>query len=294
MAVSASERRFLLDQVDRLARADLNNLWAVAEQLGTGAFFDYILSGFPELASNYHQVAATVAATWFEQSDPQSTFIARPADPVDEARIVGSTRWALGGDGVAGRDRLEGVLQRAVFDGARDTVIVNAEASGSTWIRVARPDACAFCRLLASRTALSDDLYRSEESALGVVGRSVNLSIADRRMIAQGLMTREEALARRDQMQLTYQIGRRKGSPRGKRLRGARKYGDKYHDDCRCTAKAIPAGRDPMEVLFADEPEYAFSAEQWNNEYIKARQAADSGDPKAILSAWRKLGDDIA
>lgn len=164
MAVSASERRYLLDQVDRLARADLNNLWAVAEQLETGAFFDYILSGFPELASNYHQVAATVAATWFEQSDPQSAFIARPADPVDEARIVGSTRWALGGDGVIGRERLEGVLQRAVFDGARDTVIVNAEASGSTWIRVARPDACAFCRLLATRTD-----YTSRAAATTVV-----------------------------------------------------------------------------------------------------------------------------
>lgn len=294
MPVSAAERRFIMDQLGKRAQADIIDLWDRAQAMADIDFFKYVVDSFPDIVIPYSELAAEFAATVFEEDFSDLQFTAKQADPPPVAALTKSAEWALGADGRKALDRLTATAQRHIYDGDRNTTIANAETLGMRWIRVARPDACAFCRLLASRTALSDDLYRSKESALGVVGRSVNLSIADRRMIAQGLMTRDEALARRDQMQLTYQIGRRKGSPRGKRLRGARKYGDKYHDDCRCTAKAIPAGLDPMEVLFNDEPEYAFSAEQWNNEYIKARQAAGSGDPKAILSAWRQLGDTIA
>lgn len=292
MAVSAAERRFIMAQLGQRAKEDMIRLWDAAGRFEDIDFANFVADAFPDLASGAHQLAAEVSATLFEQDFPEVT--ATPAPALPQEKLRSSAQWALGADGLDGLDRLQGTLQRAVFDGDRETTVLNATSNGMRWVRVARPNACAFCRMLASRSTLSDDLYRSEEAALGVVGRSVNLSIADRRMIASGQMTRDEALARRDQMQLTYQIGQRKGSPRGRRLRGIRKYGDKYHDDCYCTAKAIPAGADPIEVLYQDEPEAAFLAERWNNEYIKARQSAESGDPKKILSKWRELSDDIA
>lgn len=289
MPISVAERTFILAQLGKQAQQDVSRLWDAANRFEDVDFFTYVTQTFPDIAIGYNQIAAEFSASWFEYDFPD---LKTPvtAEPVPADQLRKSAEWALGANGDDALKRLNGTLQRAIFDGDRQTTVLNASSNGMRYVRVARPNACAFCRMLASRSTLSDDLYRSEESALGVVGRSVNLSIGDRRMIASGQMTREEALARRDEMQLTYQIGRRKGQARTKRLRGVRKYGEKYHDDCFCTAKAIPVGVDPIAVLYEEEPEFAFRAEQWNNEYIKARQGAESGDVKQILAAWRQQG----
>lgn len=291
MPVSPTERRFIMAQLGQRAKEDMIRLWDAAGRFEDIDFFNYVTEAFPDIVIPYHQLASEISAEVFQEDFPEVPFIAVTIDPPDEEQLRKSAQWALGADGDKALDRLGGTINRHVFNGDRDTTVWNAEANGMRWMRVARADACAFCRLLASRT---DDLYRSEEAALGVVGRSVNLSIADRRMIASGQMTREEALYRRDQMQLTYQIGRRKGSPRGRRLRGTQGMGDPYHDDCNCTAQAVPINRDPIDYLYQVEPEYAALAEQWNTEYIKARQAAKSGDPKKILAQWRTLDEGIA
>ena len=52
-------------------------------------------------------------------------------------------------------------MQRAVLDGARNTTLVNVERTDSNWARVARPQACSFCRLLATR----GDAYNSSATA---------------------------------------------------------------------------------------------------------------------------------
>lgn len=273
-------------------------LWDAAARFTDVDFFRYIADTFPDIAIGYNQLAAEYAASWFEYDFPDIKANAATAEPPAVDKLRTSAEWALGADGRNALNRLNGTMQRAIYDGDRKTTVINAEANGMRWIRKARPDACAFCRMLATRMDFTNT-YRSEEAALGVVGRSVNLSTADRRMIASGQMTREEALARRDQMQLTYQIGAKKGSPRGRRPRGERKLGDKYHDDCHCTAKAIPVGADPMDVLYQEDPDYAVAVSAWQTEYFKASDAANpngpgAGDPKTILSEWRKLGDGIA
>ena len=285
-------------QLGQRAKEDMIRLWDAAGRLEDIDFAAYVVDAFPDLAGGAHQLAAEVSATLFEEDFPTIAANAVPAAPLDAEQLKSSAQWALGADGDKALTRLQGTLQRAVFDGDRQTTVFNAQANGMRWIRQAQPGACAFCRLLATRTAF-DNTYRSEEAALGVAGRSVNLSTADRRMIASGQMTREEALARRDEMFLTYQIGAKKGSPRGRRPRGSRKLGEKYHDDCNCTAKAIPVGRDPMEVLAQEEPDYAVAVEQWRNEYEKASDAANpndfgSGETKAILREWRTFGNEIA
>ena len=287
MPISAAERAFVMEQLGKRAKEDMIRLWDAAGRFEDVDFFKYVSEAFPDIVIPYHQLAAQFSATAFEEDFPAITGAALLADSPDVDALTKSAQWALGADGRKALDRMAGTMQRHINNGLRDTTVVNAEANGMRWMRTARADACAFCRLLASRT---DNLYRSKENALSVVGRSVNLSIGDRRQIHSGQMTREEALARRDQMQLTYQIGSRKGSPRGKRLRGAKGYGDPYHDDCRCDAKAVPVGVDPIAYLYETEPEAAFAAEQWNTEYIKARDAAESGDPKKILAAWRQQG----
>lgn len=173
MAVSAPERQYLLNQLGRLADADLNRLWeraiyltAPPRSLGLRrppsiSFGAIIEEGFPEVVDPYYQTAADLAATWFEESLPGSPYIAQPADPLPVDRLVLSARWALRGDGAAGLSRLQGTLQRAVFDGARQTTLLNVTATESKWARYASANACAFCRLLATRGAD----YRSERTA---------------------------------------------------------------------------------------------------------------------------------
>lgn len=168
MAVSAAERQFLLAQLERFAQTDLENLWKQAEQLASEDFFSYVRDAFPDIADTYSQTAGQLAATWFEESDPASPYVAKVADPIVRERLVKSAEWALGGDGRQALDRMSGTLQRAVYDGARETTVLNVEATDSRFIRVARPDACPFCRMLATRTG--EYAYKSKKSA-GVEGR---------------------------------------------------------------------------------------------------------------------------
>lgn len=153
MAVSAPERQYLLNQVGRLAQNDLDRLWRQAEQLADVDFFAYMVEAFPDVVDPYHQAAGQLAATWFEDSLPASAYVARVAEPLPAVQIATSARWALGGDGAQALSRLGGTLQRAVFNGARDTTVLNAKATNTRWARYASANACAFCRLLATRGA---------------------------------------------------------------------------------------------------------------------------------------------
>lgn len=217
MAVSAAERQYLLNQVGRLAQSDLDQLWRQADQLADTDFFTFVVQAFPEVVDPYHQAAGQLAADWFEQSLPASSYVARVVDPLPSEKLLASAQWALGGDGQVGLARLQGTLQRAVFDGARDTTLLNVQATGSGWARYASANACAFCRLLATRGAA----YRSENTAA-----------------------------------------------------------TKVHDHCSC----IPIeDRDNS----YEPPDYVSA---WQEEYVAARDAAGSGDPKEILAAWRQQG----
>lgn len=157
--VPATRRRFLLAQLDRYAQNDLGNLWVAARD--TDDFEGSVTEGFIQIADTYHQASGQLAATWFEQSAPKSRYIAVVAAPLAIEKLERSADWALGGEGDSGLDRLSGSLQRAVFDGARDTVALNVRKTGSRWAIEADPDCCDYCQMLASRGAV----YRSEESA---------------------------------------------------------------------------------------------------------------------------------
>lgn len=158
MAVSAQERRLLLDQTSRSAQADVAALWAAAAALDVD-FARFVIDGFPDVVDPWIALSAELSAVWFEETLPVPAVV---AEPIPLERLQSSASWALGADGDKALDRLTHTTQRAVYDGARDTTLVNVERNNIRWARDARPDACAFCRMLATRTF---DLYRSRNAA---------------------------------------------------------------------------------------------------------------------------------
>jgi hypothetical protein len=162
MAVSAPERRFLLSQINKLAEAELNQLWGQAERLSDVDFFGFIVQAYPIVVDPYVDMAANLAATWFELSDPTSRYRAVTAPPPPVEKLAKNAEWALKSLGDQGRVNLEGSLNRSVFDGARDTTRINVERTGSRWAIDARPTACPWCRMMATRGAV----YRKKATAL--------------------------------------------------------------------------------------------------------------------------------
>jgi hypothetical protein len=264
MPVSAAEHRFILDNLTRLAEADIQRMWRAAELQTDLEFAAYVTQAYPQIVDPYQQMAAQAAATIFEEDFPQqaATGLVVVADPLPEEQLVKSAQWALSAYGTAAIDRMAGTAQRAIYDGDRLTTVANANARGMRWVRVARPNACSFCRMLSARTVSGDTYY----------GAGVRTKIDPKtgKPFADGRKTT-----------VVYGRGTKRGSKRDA--------GSEYHDHCHCVARAVPARTDAMEYLARTEPQAADLAAQWQNEYEKARDAATSGDLKTILSEWRQL-----
>lgn len=162
MTVTAEERRYLLQQVNRLAETDLKNLWSHAADLSNVEFSTFVTQAYPALTDPYISMAGRMAATWFELSDPASTYVAVEAALPPVEKLQKTARWALKATGEQGRTDLAGSLNRAVFDGARDTTRINVERTNSRWAVDARPTACPWCRMMATRGAL----YKEQATAL--------------------------------------------------------------------------------------------------------------------------------
>ncbi|AHH22097.1 hypothetical protein NONO_c73410 [Nocardia nova SH22a] len=283
MTITAAERQLILTQVDRLATADLEALWRLAEEKATDDFAAYMIEAFPELATEYASFAADTAAAWYDESPTTTDYFATPGPLPKTEALTTSAQWALGGDGLVGLDRLKGTLQRATFGAARDTITLNADREGSKWARHASASACAFCAMMASRGAV----YTSEHAAAGVVGRRNEITLGDRRAIAAGHLTREQAYQARERYasaRAAAKVGKVVGAEKSRRTRGIRKLGEKYHDRCHCVAVEVRPGQTYQ------PPDYV---ERWDDAYIKAsREAPKVGkygalDPKAILALMR-------
>lgn len=157
--VPPARRRWLLNQLNRQAQIDLSVLWETAKD--NDDFAATILEAYPAVVDPYHQLAGQLAAGWFEDAEPNSNYIATVVAPLAVDKLVGSAEWALRGDGDDGLARLSGSLQRSVFDGARDTTIINARDTRTRWAVVAVDQCCDFCQMLASRGAV----YVSQDTA---------------------------------------------------------------------------------------------------------------------------------
>ena len=281
--VPSSERRSFLADLHAIGVHDVVTAWRNSQ--GSKSFRERITSVFVEVADRLHHTAADTAADWYDESAPDLDYTAIPAPPPEPEQLERSADWALGADGNEALGRMSGTLQRTVSNGARHTTELNANFEpGARWVREAAEDACEFCRLMAIRGAV----FRTELSALSVVGRSVNLDRfgKDRAAIERGEMTRDEALAFRMQQRALRNVGKFDLSDPAAHfgtLRGTQQHGDKYHDHCGCTAVEIRPG------MTYEPPAYV---DDWNRQYDKATESADGRSLKDVLKAWRALGVD--
>lgn len=280
--VPSSERRSFLADLHAIGVHDVVTAWRNSQ--GSKSFRERIASVFVEVADRLHHTAADTAADWYDESAPDLDYTAIPAPPPEPEQLERSADWALGADGDEALGRMSGTLQRTVSNGARHTTELNANFEpGARWVREAAEDACEFCRLMAIRGAV----YRTELSALSVVGRSVGLQYGDRRTVQGiGRDAYDEVLHQRMQMRAmnnTNSLDLGNAEAHYGTLRGTQEHGDKYHDNCGCTAVEIRPG------MTYEPPAYV---DDWNRQYDKATESADGRSLKDVLKAWRALGVD--
>lgn len=122
------------------------------------ALFEYV----PALVSEYGDMAATVAADWFEElraaEGVMGSFRAplAPAVPLEQvnARLGFATRasgplWL--GDSATLTTFLAMMTNEYALQPGRDTVMESAHKDNAAYARVPEPGACKFCLMLASR-----------------------------------------------------------------------------------------------------------------------------------------------
>jgi hypothetical protein len=195
-----------------------------------GEHFPTLLrKAFGEIVRPYVHAAGQITAQWYHELDPRSNYRPTPWIDLPDARIDKTVDWSLNArtskaaaQDVAKLDqadikesvprdvtlgRLAGSSKRMVADGSRTTVIHNATKEGVRWARLAAEDACAFCRMLATRS--EKQLYRSHGVIVDKIG-----------------------------VHRTVVVGRHGHA------RGSRPIGETYHDHCRCVAVPIRAGSD--------------------------------------------------
>ncbi|ORA23409.1 hypothetical protein [Mycobacterium aquaticum] len=283
MPVAVPEFQLLLTQLAADLGVKVERLLSRIDRLDQREALAFLTEAYPALAMPYLDLAAQTTATFYADQPvgpqpPGQEFVPDvPTDLVPADRLAASARWAL----LQAKPipALQGSAMRAVFDGSRDTIIHNVDREkGARWARHASANACAFCRMLATRRAV----YTSEAAATRVVGRGVDLTEADRRAIHGGLMTRDEALDRRAVYRNARQAaaaGKSVGNTRASigRTRGTRPLGEKYHDHCHCVAVCVRPG---------DTYEPPAYVEQWEQDYMAAvRGAAKDGQTKGEYGA---------
>lgn len=180
LADDAETIRNALNDLVTLLIQELHRMWTLIQgrNLDAVQVRDLLIAASPDLVNPYASSAARLTTTWYDQLVPDSPYRAVTAPLPPAAELAASVRWAVtplfGPADVTTADapleRLAGSMQRRVFDASRDTVALNTAAEpGTRYVRHASATACAFCRLLATRT---EGYYRSEYSAVRVVGRA--------------------------------------------------------------------------------------------------------------------------
>lgn len=148
---------------------ELARFWVAHSTLAPHDFQEALLEVIPELVSRYGDLAATVAAEWYEENRFRAVGVASNtvlAEANMEA-VRGSIRWAAGAGGwdqEVTQAALAVALARHVRNVARRTILQNLENDSESprWAHVMRGrETCGFCRMLASRGFV----YVSEQTA---------------------------------------------------------------------------------------------------------------------------------
>lgn len=211
----------------RLAQNELSGFFATVDLTRPERVRDALVEIVPLLTREYGELAATVAAEWFEQVHP-GAFLAQTASTTfPSAGVVENVRYHAGAlftdDPARTLAGLSGALQRFIMYSSRETVARNV-ARDRTKPRFGRvptgEKTCAWCSMLASRGFV----YLTQETA--------------------GLVSSD------------------------------------YHDDCDC--QIVPEWESGRSHIAGYDPDRLYE------QYMTAREASGSGDPKAIAAEMRR------
>lgn len=160
-------------------RADLERFWGFVDLSRPAAAEAALLNFVPLLTQQYGEMAATIAADWYEMLRGEAveaglvaavrgatSFRAVAADPVSAAvsrEAVSSALLLLQGDNPSPPARVLTAIQdttsRHVLQAGRDTITQNAgrDPAARGWQRFVRSGGCDFCRMLSSRGGVYTD-----------------------------------------------------------------------------------------------------------------------------------------
>ena len=168
-----SQHRDQLLRLQSLVERDLNAFWRTLDVTRPVSVAEALEAHVRELTLVYGDMAAALAAAWYEEvrdaAGAAGYFSARLAE-ADQAKAGVVARWSassLFGESPAPEvalSRLVAGTQRIVHRASTETVEENMSqdrAATGRFYRDARADGCAFCLLVASR----GPVYRSRESA---------------------------------------------------------------------------------------------------------------------------------
>lgn len=286
MPLGTSRFRVLLSDLTQHVRRDAKRLVSRMGRFTAREGREFISEAFPELLRPYIDAAGDLTVEWYDGQPTTSTtiFVPQQAEPPPDEQVAASGRWGI--EQPDPGDALGTSGERIVFNHSRDTVLDNVIREGVRWAREARPNACAFCKLMTTRGAI----YHTEATALSVQGTSVKLEPRDLELIAAGLLTRDQALQERMFYRTKHnaeKAGKQVGDLIDRQLRGTRERGESWHDNCYCIAVPIREGDTYT------PPEYAQS---WEDDYKDAitaaeKQMAQKGeyrrmDLNDILNGW--------
>ena len=159
--------------IRRLVLRDLQRFWARLDTFDATGTRDALLEVVPALVVQYGEIAATVAADFYDdlrdKAGVRGRFSAVLDDGIDVEDLRGQIRWAIDPlfsgnpkpDEALGR--LAGKVDEYTLQPGRDTIAASSAADPAKprWARVPVGKTCAFCLVLASRGAV----YRSAQTA---------------------------------------------------------------------------------------------------------------------------------
>lgn len=165
------EYRGLLGEINTLAQEDLVALWRSMEHLDRDQLWAALRAGVPEIVELYRATAADTAMLFYSETQGVSFSSTEglAASAVNREQVESSLRWALfSPQNAEPLALISGLVQRHVVNGARQYGLSGFANAGSGWYRAARPGACEFCRMLATRAATEWGPYSSAEAAVTV------------------------------------------------------------------------------------------------------------------------------
>lgn len=153
-----------LATVAKLARRELDGLWATMDRSDMVKVRQALEEFFPILIEQYGNVASIAAADWYESVYQEYATLV--GANVNTEQVNARMRWAIteafGGDPDQAAATLGMVTDELVKQFGRDTVQLSAGSNGRRFARVPTGgETCGFCLMLGSRGFV----YTSESEA---------------------------------------------------------------------------------------------------------------------------------